>query len=496
MEWRIITSKYSKYLLFIFFFILYALGANTNSSLDAWSYAADVSNGENLFPPHHLIYNLLGYIWVTVINFFIDADALGLLKLLNAAFSTAILFILFKLLKLINGNSKVIFPLVALVGSCWGIMRYATENETYIVPLFFSLLGSFFLMKGESKKDIIFSGLFAALATLFHQVMFFWWFGLMLGVILKRRLKNIFLFAFPALIVPIAYALVVYFKFGVFSIDLLFRFVFSDYYSGAASLELGLKTGLLLLIGVFRSFIQVHGYIGNLLNQSNWYWNAGIVSVVTIMVGVIIVIKHFRQLKLKKNSTLLMYIIITLLHLFFALVGGGNSEFLVILPVLVSIILINVENLSKVALSLIVMGILIWNISFGLLPLKYKTLDDSRMVVDHIEKNTAKSAYILHNLPRIENELNYKGNKYNAILVKYNQQAISFADSINTLLKNGYSVYTNAYNRPKTLSREDMVSDTDSTRNPFEQFRAVAVDSANSITGRYYLYLLVPSSKL
>lgn len=488
MEWRILNSKNSIYFLAIFFFLLYAFGATNNSSLDAWAYAADISSGDNLFPPHHLLYCLLGYLWVAVTNIFVDADVLLLLKLLDAVFGVAILFVLFRLLRFFSDNNRQNLLLVALVGSSWGIMRFATENETYIVPLFFSLLGSFFLMRGESKKDIVFSGLFAALATLFHQVMFFWWFVLMLSLFFKRNFKNIMLFTLPALIVPIVYSLVVYLKYRAFSIDLLFRFVFSDYYSGAATLELGVKSVLLLFIGAFRSFVQVHGYIGNLLTESYWYWIVGIFSILIIVCGFIVLIKHFRLLKLKKTPIFWIYLVIMLLQLVFALLAGGNSEFLVMLPVLVAIILINIENISSAALGLIVTGVFIWNTSFGLIPLKYKTLDGSSMVVDHIASNSKKSAYILYSLSRIENELNYKGVKNNSILIKYNHQGVSIADTINVLLKSGYSVYTDAYNRPKTLSRENMVFDLSDIQRVFENYIIEPTDSVRSISGEYYLH--------
>lgn len=491
MEWRIINSKNIIYFLALFFFLLYAFGATNNSSLDAWAYAADVSKGDNLFAPHHLLYSLLGYLWVGVINIFVDADVLLLLKLLNAFFAAAILFVLFRFLGVFNNNTRINLLLVALVGSSWGIMRFATENETYIVPLFFSLLGSFLLVKDESEKNIIFSGLFAALATLFHQVMFFWWLGLMLGLVFKRNVKNITLFILPASIVPIVYSLVVYLKYGTFSVDLFFRFVFSDYFSGAASLELGAKSVLLLFIGAFRSFVQVHGYIGNLLTESYWFWIAGFTAVALIVTGLFVLIRNFRFLNLKNTPILWIYLVIALFQLAFALLAGGNSEFLVMLPVLAAIILINFENISSVALGLMVAGVFVWNISFGLIPLKYKTLDGSSMVVNHIASNSEKSAYILYSLPRIENELNYKGVKNNSILIKYNQQGVSIADTMNTLLKNGYSVYTDVYNRPKTLSRENMVFDLNDIQRVFENYSIEPTDSVRSISGEYYLHLII-----
>ena len=56
-------------------------------------------------------------------------------------------------------------------------MRYVTEGETYIIPLFFSLMASY----GASRKQSAFGcSMLAALACLFHQIHVFWWMGLAL----------------------------------------------------------------------------------------------------------------------------------------------------------------------------------------------------------------------------------------------------------------------------------------------------------------------------
>ena len=84
--------------------------------------------------------------------------------------------------------------------------------------------------------------------------------------------------------------------------------------------------------------------------------------------------------------------------------------------------------------------------------------------------------------------MNYKGAKNNSILIKYNQQGVSIADTINTLLKNGYSVYTDVYNRPKTLSRENMVFDLNDIQRVFENYSIEPTDSVRSISGEYCLH--------
>lgn len=482
-------------LIVIFFFLLlYILGANANSSLDAWGYAAQVNCGDDLFQPHHLLYSFLGYLWVSFVNLFFEIDTLLLLKTLNAVFASATLFVLSVLLKILNPKSKTNIMLLILAGSSWGIMRFATENETYIIPLFFSLVGSYFLLvDNKSEKHIVLAGFFAALATLFHQIMFFWWLGLFLGTVFQRKAKSAVLYTLPALIVPLAYSVVTYSKYGTFSVDLLIRFIFSDYFSGTASIEFGGKSLLLLFIGIIRSFVQVHGYIANLLPESYWYWFLGAICFLMVCTGFLLIVSRIKTMRFKGSSTFWVYAIIMLFHLIFALLAGGNSEFLVMLPVLIVIILTFIENINITAFSAIVFGVLAWNIGFGLIPLKFKTLDGSGMVVNHIITNKQeKSAYILYSLPLIENELNYRGIKSDAILLKFTDiQQITIQDSISNLLSKGYKVYTDAFDRPKTLSREYIVLDQSIYITFFEEYNKKPIYSMKTISGIYYLTELV-----
>ena len=72
----------------VLFLVLYAWGASNNSTLDAWGYASQIEQGEELLQPHHLLYNVLGYCWVQLVGAIIPMDTMGLLKLLNAIFAS------------------------------------------------------------------------------------------------------------------------------------------------------------------------------------------------------------------------------------------------------------------------------------------------------------------------------------------------------------------------------------------------------------------------
>lgn len=53
-----------------------------NSSIDAWGYALYIRQGINLFLPHHLFHNTIGFLWVKLIGLIIKIDTIKLLIIL------------------------------------------------------------------------------------------------------------------------------------------------------------------------------------------------------------------------------------------------------------------------------------------------------------------------------------------------------------------------------------------------------------------------------
>lgn len=484
---RLIANSKFTYALIFIFFLVYAFGSTSNSSLDAWAYADQVLKGKDLFQPHHLLYSSLGYMWVSTVSAFCSINPMTLLKLMNAIFAAGILLVLSTVLKSINLDDSLNAVLLIFAGASWGFMRFATENETYIVPIFFSLLGTYFFIRTDIQKNVLWAGLFAVIAILFHQVMVFWWIGLLAGVVYSRSFTKMILYGVPALIVPLVYAVVVYHVYGMLSFDLLIRFVFSDYYSGAAGVDVGVKSLLLLCISIFRSFVQVHGYI---INLGYLAWILGLLSFVLIGYGFFRIVANIKLLKINYSSIFWIVSLILFMQIGFAGLSDGNAEFMVMVPILVTILLSSVSNIGVVSIGLIGAGLFIWNLTFGIVPLKFYKLDGSEMVVNHIMSSKEKSVYLLYSKPRIENELSYRGVRNDVILIKYNRQGVLISDSIRNLISRGYYVYTDIYNRPITMSRETLVADMDSIQKILDNYKKVPIDSMSTMTGKYYLFQL------
>lgn len=111
-------------------------------------------------------------------------DVLAALKILNAIAFGGCLLVLRNLLRQVGGITAPVAGWLLVVGSSFGMLRFATENETYILPLLFSLLASRSWWRAvlENKyRQWVAAGAWAAVAALFHQIHAFWWLALLLG---------------------------------------------------------------------------------------------------------------------------------------------------------------------------------------------------------------------------------------------------------------------------------------------------------------------------
>jgi len=138
---------------------------------------------------------------------------------------------------------------------------------------------------------------------------------------------------------------------------------------------------------------------------------------------------------------------------------------------------------------------LVWNISFGLIPLNRHSIDGSRMVAKAIvESDSTQTLFVVFNRPSIDNQVRYYNGNYptNTISATQAKEIEDVVKTIHVALRNGQSVYTDCINRPKTISRENLtISDNSVVLNCFHQQK---VDSVKSLTGKYYLFKLLPTN--
>lgn len=481
------------YFVILLFALLYLLFPVQTSSVDAHGYANYIKSGEGLFSSHHLLYNLLGFVWVKWVSFFGANDVLAAMKALNAilsGLSLAIIYIIFSEQGFSRSKS---LAWITFIGSSWGIMRFATENETYIVPIFLSLVGSLFLLRYNRShriKNLLLSGLFTALACLFHQIHFFWWLAFVVALFVKDGFKRAVIFVLPAFIVPLVYLLVIGLENGgIPSLEDVFRFVFRDYMAGTASVGFSLMSVVMSGISLIRTFIQVHGYMLMLVKANLWL--LGFVAL-ALLLG-FQSIRHLRgtsiDFKILGSGFILAHLLALFFQLFFAFLSHGNSEFMVMLPVLFAIVLSGISKNDTRLIGYAALGMFVWNLSFGLMPLHFMPLDGSQIVVNQIVSNQSSFAWVF-NKPHIENQVEYVSNKKaNCIEGFVGVDKDYFYGKTDSLLSMDVSVYTDCYKRPKTLSRENIFFNANAEL--FNNYCLVVVDSCSSLTGTYYLTRII-----
>jgi hypothetical protein len=394
--------------------ITYLFFPNNNHLIDSVCYAGNVKFGVELFSSHHLLYTYFNYL---AFRFFVLIfpliDALRLMQLINGTFGLLCLLLLRKIIANQINNKKIAESWTFFVACSFGIMRFAVEAETYILPIFFSLLSSFFFLKylrNQERKNVFLSGLFASIACLFHQIHIFWGIGLFLGLLFSKTAKSTFIFLLSTPIVLICYSLVLIFYNHVsFSISNLFRFFAEYYFTDKVDLHLGLKDILISAITFTRTFFQVHGVVVETLRLKPGFY---IILAVVVASLFFLMFKTIKNVKFnpvsfsRKNNFIWTHFIIFFLQFGFAFFSHGNSEFMVMLPFLMAILMPNFLSFDLNILRGFAVCMLIWNFSFGIFPNNYFDFQNNKELAKIIHKHSDK-IFILKERNAIANQYFY-----------------------------------------------------------------------------------------
>lgn len=378
--------------------LCYLLFPNNNHLGDSLGYAASVKYGMDLFSPHHLLFSYFYFVIFKAVSFiFPSLDALRFMQFGNGIFALFSLFLLRKILVLRTNDSVKANLWVLFVACSFAVMRFAVEAETYILPVFISLLSSYYYLKYLKTSrlvNIFLCGFFASLACLFHQIHLFWGIGLFVGLLLfTRRLKPLFLFFVPTPIVLIVYSLVlVLFNHVDFSVINLFRFLADYYYSDNADVSVGTSNVIITAITFFRTFFQVHGLVVSVLRLS---WLTYLVVAIVLILTGYSVIKLIRTIEFEKISRSksifeLTHLAIFVLQFGFAFYSHGNSEFMVMLPFVLAVFLSMYIRVDLVALRNLSIAMFIWNMIFGILPNHFLDYQRTKIMSKIVHDNSDK----------------------------------------------------------------------------------------------------------
>jgi len=151
-----------------FFLILYIIFPNNNQGYDSYWYSISVRNGVDLFHPHHLLYNLLGFVIYKMFSF-TGLGSMKILSLFNSLIAASTLMLIYNIVRHRSGRIQAALASI-LAGSMFTFWYCATSVEVNMIALFFLFLAFYYLIV---KTDLPLSPwlvyLFLCVGMLFHQ---------------------------------------------------------------------------------------------------------------------------------------------------------------------------------------------------------------------------------------------------------------------------------------------------------------------------------------
>lgn len=425
-----------------------------NPESDSWYYAACVKYKQEIFNSHHLLYNSWGLLFLNTFNAIgFNLSPLQALFMMNAISGALCYFFMYLILRLqqIDAKNAVLLPLLAVCS--FGFFRFATDAETYVLPILFSLISTFYYLRNRSNSDIVKSGFFSALAILTHQIQIWWTLALLINLFInktEKRSKTAVLFTLPLMLIPLTYLLVYQFHFSKY--QSFSHFILGEYARGNAGLQF--DAFKLTAINFIRSFFQIHGRIIDLFSHHKWFIMVPVSIVFILAIGL-----NQKKQGVRTSSPDIWNSrwakIAILLHLLFAFLSSGNAEFMAMIPVLVVLAFADLLSLIQTSYkTTLLICLLIWNIGLGILPLSVFDIRNPDKLVRIARDPT--NFCILREKVLIENILTYE----DGFRKRENLADLRAADStlIIEKLKLGLNVYTDLPNHPDQYSRAGMMN--------------------------------------
>lgn len=478
--------------------ICYFIFPTQNADIDSWYYASCIKYNKELINSHHLIFNVIALGFYHFLQFFSpNIEAISAINAMNALAASLSLLFSFKIFKQLDCNNINASIYTFFCGASFGFFRFATDAETYILPIFFSLLSTYYLIKNKNPFQLFLSALFSVLAVLTHQLHIWWTLALFLYLLFKKEYNSNskILFSTALLIVPVFYYLA--FNISGFKGN-LFQFILGEYNKGNASIDVSWLSFKLSFINLFRSFIQVHGNIYYIF-QAHPFICIGIALIclfgaasaiqsifkTSYTKGLSKKMGFFPKFKTQFNSLFLMALIF---HFCFAFLSSGNAEFMAMIPFLLTFFIASKYQLVKINFTILAtLTLFIWNLSFGILSHSILDIKKVDKQVQFITQNP-QSIFISENKNLIENQLTYQF----GFMDRPNLYKSNIAPSeIKKLIQQDFKIYTDIKLQKGPISRKEMLT-TNSFAEELIDFQLQKVDSFDNIYGKNFILKILP----
>jgi len=427
---------------------------------DGWGYAADVLKANSwqsteLVSAHHLFYNYLCYA-LNPIFISSNINPINGFTAMNWMFYGLTIFIFYRVLLDLNYNKNQSICWSLLIAGCFGLLRFSIENETYILPLFFALLGSHFITNFKNSNSHEYMGFaLLAISVLFHQSYIFWFLAFAINAISRRRFIPLFISA--------SMIVIFYLLFAIKSNQSILSFIIHDVDAGLVQVIPNINNLKFTLINGLRTIFQVHGNM--LILIQNWI----VVSLIGIA-GLLLVL--FGVLHSLRNSTLDLnkvkfgaalrqrfqnpFFIAFIMQLAFAFYSVGNAEFMVMLPILFLLSFHDKVIPVFTHIHQMALGLWIYNGVFFIVPTFMGSFDDvglsSKMLSK--ERPTKPFVFISTQAIAIQNQMEYEGAAQK--LNPSTQNKTTNADIINNM---SYGQFIIGQNSNEILRIQDALND-------------------------------------
>lgn len=470
------------------FGLLYLLLPGINPSGDAVGYAGEfmqnAESGKWLFSPHHLLYAPFGQITYGLIGKHFT-HYLPWMQMLNAMAAAASLYLLKCIIELITGQKTAAHVAVLLAGGAFATMRFATENETYMLPLLLSLWGTLYLLKFQKAGNNLnlYAGLgLLGVAVLFHQIHCWWWLAAVLFFPAGKQ-------KWGAAGISLGIILVAYVGAATYEHKIWWQYPFSDAINGTVSLIPGFDNLKFTVINSIRTWIQVHGNIPYFLNEWTWLWAFPILALGFAVVAIFAKNQNNCNEKTQINFKGYRWLRFALIFQFlWAMYSVGNAEFMVMIPFLALLSFPGLLLKMQHKLLPAALAMLCWNMGVFLIPNAFnKTIKygaELNLLLKIAEEEKADTlVFIAREKVMLENYLSIQEPYYQE---KFRAQGIILldADFINKPQK--WPTYTDIYDYPMPTSRNSLLFKHEIKKPD----HAVLVGSISNLYGDLYLYKL------
>lgn len=248
---------------FLTYFAIFLLSISENISIshDSIFYVLGAQNNDWFFHPHHLLYHVFNQLIIIIsqaIGF--DPDLSYIMAAVNSFFGALMMTYIIKIfIELFKLDKTFALAASGVIAFSYGVWYYSACVEVYIIPLFFVILAYYIFFKDEGKYYHV--GLYAGLATLFHQMYVFLFIVFIIAYLFKKeKFKNILKFAVSfSIVVGVVYISVLLFDYKVKSIDeAISQLTLYAHKRPEMWSHLGISIIINDIIGISRTVFSIH----------------------------------------------------------------------------------------------------------------------------------------------------------------------------------------------------------------------------------------------